>query len=284
MNNIGIYKITNKINKKVYIGQSVNIHKRKLGHFNKLKHNRHHNKYLQNSFAKYGIENFDFEILCYCLESELDDKEKEYIAFYESTNRNKGYNLMYGGQGGRKFSTEVIEMFRKNRIGKKLTKEHCANISKGRKGIKLSNEAIEKIRETKKRNKSHCGEKNHNSNISNKIAEKIIKDLLKNISIKDISKKYEVNCALIYNIMYNVNYKEVLPNVREELKNRTKKLQTNKVNKAIEMYINGMSQNSIAKELGISRNTLRKELKYRNINTKIHKNQYLKQANTEVSK
>jgi DNA-binding transcriptional regulator LsrR (DeoR family) len=68
----------------------------------------------------------------------------------------------------------------------------------------------------------------------------------------------------------------------EELKTRTSILQENKIESSIEMYLSGNSQNKIAKELNISRNTLRKELKARDINPQIYINQYIKQANTEV--
>ena len=73
-----------------------------------------------------------------------------------------------------------------------------------------------------------------------------------------------------------------MPDVREELKTRTSILQENKIESSIEMYLSGNSQNKIAKELNISRNTLRKELKARDINPQIYINQYIKQANTEV--
>ena len=52
---------------------------------------------------------------------------------------------------------------------------------------------------------------------------------------------------------------------------------------AIKMYLEGKSQNASSKELKISRNTLRKELQERNINTQIYINQYIKQTNTEVN-
>ena len=77
-------------------------------------------------------------------------------------------------------------------------------------------------------------------------------------------------------------YIHIMPDVREELKTRTSILQENKIELSIEMYLSGNSQNKIAKELNISRNTLRKELKARDINPQIYINQYIKQANTEV--
>lgn len=59
----GIYKITNLINDKCYIGQSRNIEARIKKHFSDLEKNIHHSQYLQEDFNKYGKENFSFEIL-----------------------------------------------------------------------------------------------------------------------------------------------------------------------------------------------------------------------------
>ena len=90
---IGIYKITNKINGKCYIGQSINIEQRLKDH-----RNCKANKPLYRAFKKYGIENFDFEVLEECSKEELNEKEIYYIAFYNSTTDGNGYNLEHGGE------------------------------------------------------------------------------------------------------------------------------------------------------------------------------------------
>lgn len=59
----GIYKIVNIINNKCYIGSSVNVRKRCREHILRLRSNKHPNDYLQNSFIKYGENNFIFEHL-----------------------------------------------------------------------------------------------------------------------------------------------------------------------------------------------------------------------------
>ena len=114
------------------------------------------------------------------------------------------------------------------------------------------------------------------------VAKKIIMDLLVNMAVKDIANKYQVSSDVVYNIMYNKSYSHIMPDVREELKNRTSVLQDEKIETAINLYLQGHSQNEISKTLNISRNTLRKELKARNINPQFHINQYIKHANTEV--
>lgn len=91
--NCGIYKITNTINNKTYIGSSVNILNREYKHFWMLKKGLHDNEYLQKSFNKYGEKFFLFEVIEYCDYNSLIDKENYYIELYESNNLNKGYNL-----------------------------------------------------------------------------------------------------------------------------------------------------------------------------------------------
>ncbi|MCA6430323.1 MAG: GIY-YIG nuclease family protein [Cytophagales bacterium] len=60
---IGLYKITNTVNGKYYIGSSKNIEKRWLCHKSKLSNNNHENVHLQASFNKHGINAFVYEII-----------------------------------------------------------------------------------------------------------------------------------------------------------------------------------------------------------------------------
>ena len=92
----GIYKITNQINGKVYIGQSNDIQRRWQEHKNPSKFLSSKKK-LYEAFKEYGIENFSFEVLEECSREELDEKEIYYIEYYDSFN--DGYNLTTGGQG-----------------------------------------------------------------------------------------------------------------------------------------------------------------------------------------
>lgn len=98
----GIYKISNKINNKVYIGQSNDIIQRFRSHKSALNRHKHNNEYLQLSWDKYGEENFLFEIVMECSTSELDFYEKEFIKLYKSTDRNYGYNIEFGGNAKKK--------------------------------------------------------------------------------------------------------------------------------------------------------------------------------------
>ena len=97
---VGIYKITNLINGKIYIGQSINIQQRWKAHRSKpfYKNGDQYQTPLYRAIRKYGLNNFIFEIIEECFESELNDKEQYYIQYYDATNPDKGYNLTRGGQ------------------------------------------------------------------------------------------------------------------------------------------------------------------------------------------
>lgn len=95
-----IYKITNKINDKVYIGQTVLGFKKRYkgGQWHKFTHNQH----LKNSAHKYGVDNFEVtEILDVAFSKiELDLKENVYIKTYNSMCGKFGYNKTDGGSSG----------------------------------------------------------------------------------------------------------------------------------------------------------------------------------------
>lgn len=91
-----IYKITNKVNGKSYIGQTrytIDFRWRQHQH-------KKDNTYFHNAIHKYGIENFSIEILEECNIEDLSSKEIFYIAKYDTFNN--GYNLTIGGDGNKR--------------------------------------------------------------------------------------------------------------------------------------------------------------------------------------
>ena len=88
---VGIYMYENKLNHKKYIGQSVNIERRKKEHLN---YPSPYSKF-DNHLSKLGEDNFIFSILEECEIRELDEKEKYWIKYYNSIQ--EGYNLICGG-------------------------------------------------------------------------------------------------------------------------------------------------------------------------------------------
>ena len=100
----GIYKVTNIINNKIYIGQSVNIYDRWIKH-QSPSHNNDGTAF-HNALIKYGVNNFIWEIIEVCKQEELNQKEKYWIEYYNSYE--KGYNETRGGDGIIKYDYKQI--------------------------------------------------------------------------------------------------------------------------------------------------------------------------------
>lgn len=97
---IGIYKITNIINQKCYIGQSTDLIQRIRKHIKTLVNGTNSNEHLQNAYNKYGQGNFTIEIIEECDIENLDNREIFWIDYYKSYDSQFGYNKTKGGTGG----------------------------------------------------------------------------------------------------------------------------------------------------------------------------------------
>lgn len=119
----GIYKITNKIDGKVYIGQSLNCEKRLQ------EHKRKRPIPIDMWINMLGAENFTFEIIEKCKEEDLDREEQKYIQKYDS--QNGGYNIQDGGynnsigsgNGRAQVNEEDVKIIRKAYAEHKTQKE-----------------------------------------------------------------------------------------------------------------------------------------------------------------
>jgi hypothetical protein len=106
-----IYKITNIVNSKVYIGQTrerfgkngtgdkCGIEGRFKGHIYSALYGKGGCVRLANAIKKHGKDMFKIEKLLNCSMEELDDKETGLIKLYDATNKEKGYNISLGGKG-----------------------------------------------------------------------------------------------------------------------------------------------------------------------------------------
>jgi hypothetical protein len=96
-----IYKTTNKLTGKIYIGQDKNNNPSYYGSGKKI----------QSAIKKYGKENFVKEILEECFdENHMNEREIYWIAFYDSQNRKTGYNISEGGkEGDRKIGQDIAK-------------------------------------------------------------------------------------------------------------------------------------------------------------------------------
>jgi group I intron endonuclease len=164
-----IYKATNLVNGKVYIGQSAQtLHERRYMHeYEAFYTKKTSTKIFHKAIKKYGVENFNWtEIDCAYSKSELDDKEEFWINFYKSYigfESHNGYNMTTGGEGGSMAHTEETkqllsemkkELFKEGFIhpmkGKKHSEVARRKMSENRKGIKHSDETKKKMSESKK--------------------------------------------------------------------------------------------------------------------------------------
>lgn len=136
MKNNDVYKITNKVTGKVYVGIT------NQGAGARYRHHWYEARIgepapIHRSMAKYGEENFTLEIIeTVDTYDELKEREKYWIKFYDSMNREKGYNLTEGGDGtfGRLHSEETKEKIRQKAIGRKASEETKKKMSEMRKG------------------------------------------------------------------------------------------------------------------------------------------------------
>lgn len=98
---MGIYKIINIINNKIYIGSSNNIYIRWKEHINELNNKNHHSIHLQRAWNKYKQENFNFIIIEKLNNEDLQfEREQYWLDKYEPYKRNIGYNISKFATGG----------------------------------------------------------------------------------------------------------------------------------------------------------------------------------------
>lgn len=196
-----IYKITNNINGKCYIGQTVGkLAERMAAHFHSV--NKKINHPLYDSINKYGKENFKVEIIEICSSiEELNFLEKYYIKQYNSINREFGYNLTDGGKNSR-LSEASKQKIAKKATGRKKSKEECLAISKRNKDREVPSHVIEAMRQANigKKHSQELRDKMRKSRIGKKLSEetkeKMRESSRKRIITKELSEKYTTRSML----------------------------------------------------------------------------------------
>lgn len=106
-----IYKITNLINNKIYIGETtrqirIRWNEHKSVCMNESGHG--YNYHLHNAMRKYGIENFKIEEIEFCKDEKRFERETYYINLYQSNNSKYGYNYVVEGSGQTSYLTQDI--------------------------------------------------------------------------------------------------------------------------------------------------------------------------------
>lgn len=118
----GIYKITNIVNNRSYIGSSKNIIRRLKNHFSLLRHNKHGNQFIQRDFNKHGINNFLYEIVYLCKDHE--DILKIEQTYLDLLDYNNCYNISKNASGGDILSYHWNRRDIINKIGNTLRKKY----------------------------------------------------------------------------------------------------------------------------------------------------------------
>jgi hypothetical protein len=136
-----IYKIKNKNDNKIYIGQTTqDLERRWKGH----RKNSSNCRYLKSAFKKYGVENFDFQLVCITFDNQLDDMEIKYIEQYNCLVPN-GYNIRLGGNSGKHHEDT------KRKIGETLKTKHKNGLIPSKRTLESINKQI--ITQRNKRNR-----------------------------------------------------------------------------------------------------------------------------------
>lgn len=130
-----IYVLTNKINRKMYVGQSWLPLSKRMGKNGKGYEN---SPYLYSAILKHGANNFEYSVLAVCSEQhEADKLEAEFIEKWNTRDPKVGYNLKEGGRGGKHSEETKLKMSQnasKPWLGKSLPDETKQKISEANTG------------------------------------------------------------------------------------------------------------------------------------------------------
>lgn len=143
-----IYRITNKINGRTYIGQHKYSNEK-----DPIKNYWGGGKLLHRAYEKYGKENFDREVIyCRIRDRETADAMEIWMITKErKENKNGCYNIAKGGQGGcGTITEETRKKISKANKGRIFSEEHKRKLSESHKGHHLSEEQKRKIGEKSK--------------------------------------------------------------------------------------------------------------------------------------
>lgn len=118
-----IYKITNLINGKIYIGETTQpLSRRWQQHCADCQKENSHESALHGAMKKYGIENFSVEQIDTVADEERFQKETEYILYYNSLTCQHGYNIVLFGSGRGLYNVdEVIELWKNGYTEKEIS-------------------------------------------------------------------------------------------------------------------------------------------------------------------
>jgi group I intron endonuclease len=245
-----IYKITNNINNKSYIGQSLDFKKRWKTHISDAlrKTGKTHitKKFaIHHAINHYGVENFNFEVIQEC--DSLEEANLLEISYIEKFNTLAplGYNLTTGGHNSSP-SPEI-----KEKIREKLKIVSYFNIAKPHPN--LGRQLPEEIKTNLSRKNS--GDLAGAKKITSAQAKEIYLKALANVSTQELMASYQLSQNTILNILNKKSWKEILndlPAINMANRNRgsnrfNAKLNKNQIQEIMNLYKNGVKQVEICK-------------------------------------
>lgn len=248
-----VYIVTNKINGKVYIGQTNNLKRRWQEH----KHDKRGcKKQLHLAIEKHGVENFEIKSVYYG--EDYVEKEKELIEKYDSMNSKKGYNIKPGGEDS---AGELNPMA-------KITWKQAEKISKMLKKTTKTTTEIALINGTTKKTVGNInvGAAWKNDELytypiredytkkNKKISLEVIESLKNNsLTMEEIQKKYNLNRWTVLSINSGKSFKQN----DEKYPIRTFKIKEEIIKEVIKLLKETeKSMNQISKELKITKDTI----------------------------
>lgn len=232
----GVYKITNIINKKFYIGSSNNIKQRWREHRSDLRRNKHHNKHLQSAWNKYGEESFVFDIIEQC--ENYREREQFWIDTLQPYKRGIGYNNL-----------PTVD----TSLGYKLSEEQKENISKAlykrwENSSKKERQQISTL--TRKMIEEHGIEFYV---INRKLSDDDIRDIYTRINNgenkTDLQNEYDVDYWIINDIMSGKHWSHI---TGKKYIKQYEMLSKNDVLKIVELYNSGLSITDVSEKMNIS--------------------------------
>lgn len=153
-NRSGVYKITNSVDGKIYIGSAIRFRERYRKHCSSLRRGTHYNNHLKSAVNKYGLENFKFELIEITSLEDRKVREQELILEAKSYDDSIGYNRKCETGTVAIYSPETLKVFSDNgkRLGE-LSKERFQDpeykrrFAEHMRSIPKSEEHLAKIRE-----------------------------------------------------------------------------------------------------------------------------------------
>lgn len=259
--NHGIYKITNLINGKVYIGQTrASFRKRYLKHISEFKSGKGHSRKFADDYAKYGEQNFSFEIVqIENDDSKLDDLEKKYIEQYDAIE--SGYNKAKGGSPFYK-DKSVRDVFKNTRVYDDEFRENRR---------KYMSERVVK-QETKDRLRyANLGSRSPVAVLNEDTVKKMKEDMVAGVTLKEISEKYNIKYPTVSSVSFGRSWSHVVVDGFDDYVSSKKKhvqFSSDDVIEIRRLLSLGYSESSIARKYKCCSskiNSIHKGITYRDI-------------------